>query len=73
MEQGFLHKKFFWVSLAIASIWAAVALVGIYGPELVINSAGGDEVRIPAGVIFASFFAATATVFVAVWGYRGAV
>ena len=66
----FLNKKYFWVSGAIASIWISVALLGIFGPELVVNSAGADEVRIPAGVVFVSFFAGIATVFVAVWGYR---
>jgi len=72
MEQGsnFLNKKFFWVSLATASIWVAVALASIFGPELVVDSAGGDVVRVPAIAVVASFFAAIATVFVAVWGYR---
>ena len=72
MEQGsnFLNKKFFWVSLAIASIWVAVALASIFGPELVVDSAGGDVVHVPAAAATASFFATIATVFVAVWGYR---
>ncbi len=72
MTEGFtaLNSKFFWVSLAIASIWVAVALVGIFGPELVVKTAGGDDVRLPAGAAVAAFFAAIATVFVAIWGYR---
>ncbi len=67
MAEGFiaLNRNFSWVSLAIAGIWAVVALIGIKGPDLVINSAGRDEVRIPAGVVLMSFFAAMATASVA--------
>ena len=71
MAEGFsvLNKRFFWASVAIVAIWVAVALVGIFGPELVVNG-GADEVRIPAAVIFVSFFGAIATVPVAIVGYR---
>jgi hypothetical protein len=71
MADGFsaMNRKFFWTSLAIAAMWAAVALASILGPELVVTD-GLDEVRIPASAVVVSFFAAVATIFVAVWGYR---
>jgi hypothetical protein len=58
-----------WATLSIVSIWAAVVLTMILGPDLeVISSGGSDRVTMPSG-IFVAFFALLATYPVAKYGF----
>ncbi len=55
--------------IAIASIWAAVAVVGVRGGDIATTSRHGDRVNVPvvAGV---AVFAALTTCFLALIGLR---
>ena len=55
-----MNKKYFWATLSIVTIWIAVLFVGVFGPELAVDSAGGDVVRLPAAPVAVAFFAAIA-------------
>jgi hypothetical protein len=58
-----VEKKPVWLAVCIVAIWAAVALIGIFGPSL---EAGTDTV-IPLSAILAPIFGAIATGYVAMW------
>lgn len=58
-----------WASLAIVVIWLAVLFTGIYGPDIVSQSAGGDHTTLPSVAVVA-IFAAIATWVVARYGFR---
>jgi hypothetical protein len=58
-----------WASVAIAVMWLAVLLTGVWGPDLVSKSAGGDETIMPT-VIPVALFAFLGTWVVARYGYR---
>ncbi len=65
-----MKPKFAYASVAIVVIWVSVMLIGVFAPNLQISASGGTELSVPVGAICAPFFAAIATVFVALWGYR---
>lgn len=57
-----MERKPVWIVLSMAAIWAAVALIGIFGP-----SYETVDVSIPLSAIIAPIFGAIATGFVAMW------
>jgi hypothetical protein len=57
-----MDRKPVWVVLSIVVIWAAVALIGIFGP-----SYRAADTTFPLGAIIAPIFGAMATGFVAMW------
>jgi hypothetical protein len=56
-----------WAGLAICSMWVAVALSAIFGPDFV-SASGATVTRIPSGVAVA-FFASIASWLVAKHGF----
>jgi hypothetical protein len=44
-----------WASLAICSMWIAVTLDAISGPDFVSTSSGGNTTRIPSAIVLAVF------------------
>lgn len=65
-----MQNKYLWATLSIAAMWLATALVGVFGPLLEIQSAGGDIVAIPALAMTVGFFALVATIIVGIFGFR---
>lgn len=57
-----MEKKSVWVVLSMVAIWAAVALIGIFGPSF--QAAG---TAIPLSAIIAPIFGALSTGFIAMW------
>ena len=57
-----MERKPVWIVLSMATIWAAVALIGIFGP---IYQTGNTA--IPLSAIIAPIFGALATGFIAMW------
>jgi low temperature requirement protein LtrA len=66
-----MYARWIWASLAIVAMWGAALLISLFGPTLVVDSAAGDHVDMPAAGIIAVFFAFIATVVLAVVGFRG--
>lgn len=66
-----MYARWIWASLAIAAMWGAALLISLFGPTLVVDSAAGDHVDMPAAGIIAVFFAFVATVVLAIVGFRG--
>ena len=64
-----MTKKWIWASVAISSMWIAVLFVGLFGPVLETESAAGDRVNVPVGVVVA-LCALVATIVVAAIGFR---
>ncbi len=62
-----MDKKWIWASLAIIGMWAAVVLVGVYGPDLVVDN-NSNHVKVPALAIVVTLCAFLATLVV---GWRG--
>jgi hypothetical protein len=58
-----------WASIAIATMWLAVLLTGVWGPDFVSRSPGGNETIIPSAIVVA-FFAFLGTRVVARYGFR---
>jgi hypothetical protein len=58
-----------WAALAIATMWIAVLLVGLFGGDIVSETAGATSSRVPSAVAVA-VLALIATIFVARWGLR---
>lgn len=65
-----MDRKWIWASASIIVMWTAVLLIGLYAPNLVIVSAGGDSVDLPVAVLFVGLLAFVATIVVAVVGFR---
>jgi hypothetical protein len=63
-----MDKKWIWASLAIIAMWAAVVLVGVYGPDLVVDD-GDRHVKVPALEIVVALCAFVATLVVAWRGF----
>ncbi len=57
-----------WAGLSIIAIWIAVLFVGVFGGDIVSNSAS-SAATVPTVVVVA-FFAFLATVPIARWGFR---
>ena len=52
----FLHVREIWASLAIATMWIAVACSAAWGPDFVSTSGGGtNSTTIPSGIAVALF------------------
>jgi hypothetical protein len=58
-----------WASLAIVVMWLAVLFDGVFGPDIVTSTAGGDHSTVPSAVAVA-LFASLATWVVAKYGFR---
>ena len=65
---GLLSIREMWASLAIVAIWLAVLFDGIFGPNLVSTTAGGDSTTLPSAILVA-LFASLATIPVAKYGF----
>jgi hypothetical protein len=63
-----MTTKWIWATLAIVAMWAAVVLVGIYGPDVVVDNAT-DHVRVPALAIVVAVCAFIATLVLAWRGF----
>ncbi len=57
-----MEKKPIWLAICIVAIWAAVALIGIFGP-----SYETADTTIPLSAIIAPIFGALASGYVAIW------
>ena len=57
-----MERKPIWMAISIIAIWAAVAVIGIFGP-----SYETAEIAIPLSAILAPIFGAIATGFLAMW------
>ena len=67
---SWIDARNLWATLSIVSIWAAVVLTLLFGPDLEAFSSGGsDRVSMPSG-IFVAFFALLATYPVAKYGFE---
>ena len=44
-----------WASFAIATMWVAVAVDAIWGPDIVSSTAAGDHTTLPSAVVVALF------------------
>ena len=49
---GFIEM---WASIAIATMWVAVTVDAIWGPDIVSSTAAGDRTSLPSAVIVALF------------------
>jgi hypothetical protein len=65
-ERSSPRRLFFpelWASIAISTMWLAVLVVGVWGPDFVSRSPGGSETIIPSAILVAPFaFLATRSV-----------
>ncbi len=57
-----MEKKPVWLAICIVAIWAAVAVIGIFGP-----SYETADTTIPLSAIIAPIFGALASGYVAIW------
>jgi hypothetical protein len=44
-----------WASFAIMTMWIAVTVAAVWGPDIVATDAGGDRSTLPSAVIVAVF------------------
>jgi hypothetical protein len=65
-----VERRWIWASAAIAAMWAAVILVGLFGPTFEAESASGDRVEIPLAAILVALGAIVGTIIVAWRGFR---
>lgn len=66
-----MQNKYLWATISIAVMWAATALVSVFGPLLEIQSGGGSEVvAIPVLALTIGFFALIGTIIVGMSGFR---
>jgi hypothetical protein len=64
-----VDRKPVWAAVAIAAMWIAVLVDGIYGDDMVLRGSGtGGMTSVPSAVAVA-FFACIATIFVARYGF----
>ncbi|HSK16812.1 MAG TPA: hypothetical protein VK915_11665 [Gaiellaceae bacterium] len=64
-----MTRKWVWTSIAITAMWAAVLFASVFGGDIVVQSAAGDRVTTPMGVVVAAF-AVVPTIVAAVVGLR---
>jgi hypothetical protein len=62
--RGWSYVREIWSATAIALMWLAVLLTGVYGGDAVFIGNDGSSTRLPA-VVFVAFFAFLATAAVA--------
>jgi uncharacterized membrane protein len=62
-----VYRKWIWASLAIIAMWAAVVLVGVYGPDLVVDH-DTSHIKVPALAVVVALCALGATL---VFAWRG--
>ena len=60
--QCLMDKKPIWLTVCVVAIWAAVALIGIFGPSF-----ETADTTLPLSAIIAPVFGAVATGFVTIW------
>ena len=65
-----MYARWIWATLAIVAMWAAALLISLFAPTLVVDSAAGDHVDLPAAGIVAVTLAFIATVVLALVGFR---
>ena len=63
-----MDRKWIWASLVIVAMWAAVVLVGVYGPDVVVDN-DTSHVKVPALAIVVALCAFIATLVVAWRGF----
>lgn len=59
-----MYRKWIWASPAIIAMWAAVVLVGVYGPDLVVDH-DTSPVKVPALAIVVALCVVVATLVLA--------
>ncbi len=64
-----LRMRELWAAVSIVFMWLAVLFTGVYGPDFVSTSAGGNSTTIPSAIGVA-FFAFLGTASVAKAGFR---
>ncbi len=57
-----MEKKPVWLAVCIVAIWAAVAVIGLFGPSF-----ETADITIPLSAILAPILGALATGYVAIW------
>jgi hypothetical protein len=65
-----MNRRWIWATGAVVAMWTAVVLVGLFAPNLVVESAAGDRVDMPVAVIVIGLLVFIATIVVAVVGFR---
>jgi hypothetical protein len=63
-----VDRKWIWASLAIVAMWTAVVLVGVFGPDVVVDN-DTSHVKVPALAIVVALCAFIATLVVAWRGF----
>ena len=64
-----LRMREMWASAAIAVIWVSVLFIGVFGPDIVNSTAGGDHSSVPVVVPVAGF-ASIVTWLIAKYSFR---
>ena len=54
-KPAWIEAREMWASLAIVSIWLAVLVTAVFGPDIRSNDAGGNSTTIPSAVVVALF------------------
>lgn len=64
-----MDRRYLAVSASIIVIWAAVALISIFAPDLRTTDAGGEITTLPLAGIVSASFAFVATIVIAAVGF----